>query len=637
MKSLLLAPRRTAFGVGLLAAVSLLAAQGQAATAVADSRPGIVVRNGVTQPVFGYADAIREHVWVDAPFDSDHDGENDRISVDIMRPRATEHGLKAPVIMDASPYYSTLGRGNESELKQDTDGDGLLDKWPLFYDNYFVPRGYAVVLLDMVGTNNSTGCPTTNGTPDNLSAKVAIDWLNGRGTARDADGTVVSAPNWHNGKTGMIGKSYDGNLALATAVTGVEGLSTIVDIAGPSNYYDYTRKNGVVTRSNHYVASLANTVTDPDRRAHCAPVREEISAADGDATGDYSDFWAERDYVKDAANVRASVFMVHGLNDDNVRPDHFSQFWTELARHDVPRKLLLSQEGHVDPFDFRRTAWVDTLHRWFDNWLQDVPNGIMKEPRVDIERAPDVFTSYRDWPVPGAKETSLRFQPAADGGPAGLAVKPPNGRPVELTFQDDPAQTESQMLGNLSEAGQNRLVFQSEPLTAPLHVSGTPVVRLHASADQTDTNLGAVLVDLGPQTRVSWETSGEGIRTLSTEDCWGESSPSDDACYKQTAKNIVTSDRERISKGVMDALNRDSLTTPEPLVPGTKYDFDLPLLPVDHVFEPGHRIGLVVVGSYRSYSSVADQTRANISVSTKVSDFRLPLVGGRQAASRAGL
>ncbi|PZG21000.1 Xaa-Pro dipeptidyl-peptidase [Nonomuraea aridisoli] len=632
------ARRRTAFGVGLFAAVSLLVSQGQFTSAAADSRPGIVVENGVTQPVFGYADAIREHAWVDAPFDSDHDGVNDQISVDIMRPRATEQGLKVPVVMDASPYYSTLGRGNESELKQDTDGDGLLDKWPLFYDNYFVPRGYAVVLLDMVGTNNSTGCPTTNGTPDNLSAKVAIDWLNGRGTARDADGDVVASPDWHNGKTGMIGKSYDGNLAMATAVTGVEGLSTIVPIGGPSNYYDYTRKNGVVTRGNNYVASLANTVTDPDRRAHCAPVREELGAADGDDTGDYSDFWAERNYVKDVANVRASVLMVHGLHDDNVRPDHFSQFWAELAKHDVPRKLLLGQEGHVDPFDFRRTEWVDTLHRWFDHWLQDVPNDIMKEPRVDIERAPDVFESYRDWPVPGAKPTKLWFQPAeVAGGPTGLSVKPAKGRPADLTFHDNPSQTETQMVSDTSNVGPNRLVFLSEPLTAPLHVSGTPVVRLNASADQTDTNLGAVLVDYGPQTRLSWETSGEGIRTLTTEDCWGESSPRDDACYKQTAKNIVTSDRERVSKGIMDALNRNSLTTPEPLVPGEKYDFDLPLLPVDHVFQPGHRIGLIVVGSYRSYSSVPDQTRANISVTTKISNFRLPLVGGRQAASRAGL
>jgi X-Pro dipeptidyl-peptidase len=203
---------------------------------------------GVTQPVFGYADAIRERVWVESTFDSDLDGVNDLIAMDIMRPQASETGgLRVPVIMDASPYYSTLGRGNEAELKQDTDGDGLLDKWPLYYDNYFVPRGYAVVYLDMVGTANSTGCPVTGGTPDNLSAKVAIDWLNGRAVARDKDGNVVEA-DWHNGRTGMIGKSYDGTLANAVAATGVEGLSTIVPISAISSWYDYTRSNGVVQR-----------------------------------------------------------------------------------------------------------------------------------------------------------------------------------------------------------------------------------------------------------------------------------------------------------------------------------------------------------------------------------------------------
>ncbi len=124
--------------------------------------------------------------------------------------------------MDASPYYTTLCRGNESECKVDLDGDGLLVSTALFYDNYFVPRGYAVILLDMVGTCNSTSCPTTNANQDNLSAKQAINWLNGRATARNAAGEVVRA-DWHNGKTGMVGKSYHGSLAMATAVTGVEG------------------------------------------------------------------------------------------------------------------------------------------------------------------------------------------------------------------------------------------------------------------------------------------------------------------------------------------------------------------------------------------------------------------------------
>ena len=105
-------------------------------------------QNGVTQPVFGYADAIRERVWVDADFDTDSDGVNDLIAIDIIRPAGDRRGPEgAGRSWTPSPYYSTLGRGNESELKQDDDGDGLLDKWPLFYDNYFVPRGYAVVLL----------------------------------------------------------------------------------------------------------------------------------------------------------------------------------------------------------------------------------------------------------------------------------------------------------------------------------------------------------------------------------------------------------------------------------------------------------------------------------------------------------
>ena len=73
----------------------------------------------------------------------------------------------------------------------------------------------------------------------------------------------------------MIGKSYDGALAAAAAVTGVDGLTTIVGESGPYDYYDYTRSNGVIQRGGHYVSSLANTVTDANRRAYCKPVRDD--------------------------------------------------------------------------------------------------------------------------------------------------------------------------------------------------------------------------------------------------------------------------------------------------------------------------------------------------------------------------
>ena len=86
--------------------------------------------------------------------------------------------------MDASPYYLCCGRGNESETKTyDAKGNPL--KLPLFYDNFFEPRGYAIVEVDMAGTARSSGCVDEGAASDIDSVKAVIDWLNGRATAID--------------------------------------------------------------------------------------------------------------------------------------------------------------------------------------------------------------------------------------------------------------------------------------------------------------------------------------------------------------------------------------------------------------------------------------------------------------------
>ncbi|MGH3507035.1 MAG: CocE/NonD family hydrolase [Nocardioidaceae bacterium] len=198
--------------------------------------------DGVTTPQYSFADAIRESVWVLAP-DLDSNGEPDRVAVDIVRPAELDGTQQIPVIMDASPYYACCGRGNESELKE-YDADGNPTKFPLFYDNYFVPRGYAYAAIDMAGTNRSTGCVDEGAASDVLSVKAVVDWLNGRADAVDADGNAV-VPDWTNGSSALIGKSYDGTLANGVAATGVEGLETIVPISAISSWYDYTRYQGL--------------------------------------------------------------------------------------------------------------------------------------------------------------------------------------------------------------------------------------------------------------------------------------------------------------------------------------------------------------------------------------------------------
>src|SRR5918996_6619438 len=88
--------------------------------------PEIVIEDGKTAPAFGYADAIRERVFIPLPgVDQDLDGQADRTAIDIMRPKATNEGLKVPAIVDPSPYYTTAGRGPESQRIADLDGDGL--------------------------------------------------------------------------------------------------------------------------------------------------------------------------------------------------------------------------------------------------------------------------------------------------------------------------------------------------------------------------------------------------------------------------------------------------------------------------------------------------------------------------------
>ena len=93
----------------------------------------------------------------------------------------------------------------------------------------------------------------------------------------------------------------------------------------------------------------------------------------------------------------------------------------------MPRKLWLLAAGHVDPFDFRRAVWVDTLHRWFDYWLQGVPNGIMNEPQVDIEDARRHVVDVRRLAAAGHGATDVFLRGTAAGAAGNLGLSSGGG------------------------------------------------------------------------------------------------------------------------------------------------------------------------------------------------------------------
>ncbi|NEA35378.1 Xaa-Pro dipeptidyl-peptidase [Streptomyces sp. SID13031] len=574
---------------------------------VAGAPSNIDQRTHSTKPVYDYANAIRESVYVDTKMDTDSDGTDDVIAVDIVRPRETAAaGRKIPVIMDASPYYSCCGRGNESE-KKTYDENGVIQKMPLFYDNYFVPLGYAMVGVDAVGTNRSTGCGDVGGKDEIESVVAVIDWLNGRNTAHTGDGDPVRA-TWTTGSVGMIGKSYDGTLANGVAATGVRGLKTIVPISAISSWYDYSRSGGV-PYSIDYMPWLGGYVGHDS--AACDAVRADLGEQDADETGDYTNFWADRDYLKDARKVKASVFITHGLSDYNVQTNHFAQWWDALAKNGVQRKIWLGLEDHVDPFEFRRTEWVAELHKWFDYWLQGLQNNVMREPMAAVETAPDVWKNYSTWP---ATQKTVPVPLAA--GKLGTFAK------GTVSITDEPTLTEDDIVTAPSEVLAGRQMFLSAPLPAAIRVSGTPTVTLRIKSDSVTTPVTARLVEYGDAERYS------GIRRTGVDTCEGSSVSYDDACYFTVEKLTEESDHGIVSRGWIDAAHSGSLSRPRPLTPGKWTTVTVPLRAQDEVIPKGRILGLAVTLSDTEWTTPND-TGATIDIDLANSKLNLPITVGK--------
>ncbi|MFF1448064.1 Xaa-Pro dipeptidyl-peptidase [Streptomyces sp. NPDC058274] len=581
-------------------------------------------------PVYSYENAIRESVWVDTGLDGDSDGKSDRVAVDIVRPREpAQQGRKVPVIMDASPYYSCCGRGNESQ-KKTYDANGDVVQMPLFYDNYFVPRGYAFVGVDLAGTNRSDGCVDVGGRSDVQSAKAVIDWLNGRAKGYTSrTGTAKAKAGWTNGKTGMIGKSYDGTVANGVAATGVEGLKTIVPISAISSWYDYYFAKGAPLYDSG-PDWLSDYVESPAARTRCAAVQQKL-VDQAPRTGDWTSLWTERDYVRHADRVEASVFVVHGLQDLNVRTKNFGQWWSALAENGVERKIWLSQTGHVDPFDFRRAAWADTLHRWFDHELLGYDNGIDDEPVADIERSPDTWVTSATWPPGGTASVSLR---PGTGTQAGVGTLGLRKQPGTETFTDDPQLSETDWAAHIDQPTPDKAGFVTKQLTRDLRLAGSSKVTVTATPTTSTAHLSAVLVDLGPDTIRDYAAAGEGITTLTNRTCWGPSTAGDSSCFKETQAKTADVDYTVLSRGWADLGNHASDTKGVPLTPGKAYTITLDLAATDHVVPKGHRLALIVAGTDKDLID-PPSTTPTLTLDLSRTSARVPLVGGAGAFTRA--
>ncbi len=616
---------------------------GPAATAIAlallpasaAAQAGHVVEDGQAQIVPAFADSstwVRHELWVETAFDSDGDGRPDRVHADVTRPAQTESDrLRVPVIYETSPYYSGVAGIDFAHfwnLRQEVGGEPPardpfpptirhIERQPRISNSHvatWVPRGFAVMHSQSPGTGQSQGCPTVGGANESLAPRAVIDWLNGRARGfTSVDGDEEVEAYWATGKVGMTGTSYNGTLPLAAATTGVEGLEAIIPIAPNTSYYHYYRSNGLVRAPGGYPGEDIDVLFDfifsgfPEVRDYClANVRDEMTAQLDRATGDYSDFWAGRDYLSHIDGVRAATLMSHGFNDWNVMPEHSYRISMALEERGVPLQIYYHQGGHGGP------PPLELMNRWFTRYVVGVENGVEGDPAAWIVREGDereAPTPYPSYPHPEAESVTLR--PGGDGHWTGTLSLADAGAGRDAGAASGAGAETGTIVDNFSFAGDqlataewsnHRLLYATPELREDVHLSGVASVRVRVSADAPAANLSVWLVSLP----------------------WTESDEIND--------NLIT-------KGWADPSNAgaEDIAAPRtgtPLTPGEFVEMEFALQPDDQIIPAGARIGLMIFSSDKFFTLHPDPG-ATLTVDLRATSIALPVVGGNAALRRA--
>lgn len=559
---------------------------------------------------------IRQHLWVEAEFDSDGDGKKDRLHADVTRPRQTDtEGLKVPVVYETSPYYAgvsgndpkffwnpRIGLGDAPKSHDLPPSIGFEKDMQMISEthvNDWVPRGFAVVHSCSPGTGRSEGCPTVGGENESLAPKAVIDWLNGRAKAYTTiDGNETVEAYWSTGKVGMTGTSYNGTLPLAAATTGVDGLECIIPVAPNTSYYHYYRSNGLIRHPGGYMGEdidvLYNFINsgDPKKRTYCdCEVRDKLMLTHQDrVTGDYNDFWAGRDYLNDLGPLKAATLMAHAFNDWNVMPEHSVRIYQAIKAKGVPAQAYFHQGGHGGPPPLKM------MNRWFTRYLYGVENGVEKDPRSWVVRegadrnSPE---SYADYPHPEAKMVAL--YPMKGGERTGqLATAASSGQGTETIIDNF-----SFNGATLAKADwtSHRLLYATPKLSEPIHISGTAKLKIRIASNRPAANLSVWLVSLP----------------------WTDS--------RRITDDIIT-------RGWADPQNAKSITKSEPLEPGKFYDLSFDLQPDDQQIFAGEQIGLMIFCTDRDFTLWPDPG-TELTVDLDHTSLELPVVGGADAFTKA--
>lgn len=603
--------------------------------------------NGKSLATFTSQNAIREVVYVESRVDTDKDGLPDLVKVSIIRPR---YEGKIPAVMTASPYHQgTNDKASDKalynmnvdlEVKEphtiqvETPQLELVD--PLgqaelvdeaeetlthinssyTLNDYLLPRGYANLYVSGVGTKDSQGL-MTNGNYQQIEAyKNVIDWLNGRCRAfTDHTRKRQVKADWSNGKVATTGISYLGTMSNGLATTGVDGLEVIIAEAGISSWYNYYRENGLVTSPGGYPGedfdSLAEltysrNLLGGDYLHHNAAHQADLDIVKKEldrASGDYNQFWHDRNYLLHADQVKAEVVFTHGSQDWNVKPLHVYQMFQALPAN-IKKHLFYHNGAHVylnnwQSIDFRESmnALLSKKLLGYDS-SYELPTVIWQDNTGEQSwTSLDDFgnqTNQRTFSLGDDEKVIQNRYETKDYERYGKAYP---------TFLMDLYQDKAQQ------------VTIDLPIEEDLHLNGKARLHLRLHSSTNKGLLSAQLLELGSKKYLQPYPAVLSVRTLDN----GRYHMLDNLTelpFKEAGQRVI-------SKGYLNLQNRHDLLEVEDVTPGEWMEFDFDLQPTIYKLEKGATLRLVLYTTDFEIT-VRDQTDYQLTIDLAQSSLHLP-------------
>ena len=596
-----------------------------------------VFLNGKSLPVFDTSKVIREVVYVESDLDTDGDGQSDLLQATIFRPFESEK-MPVPALYTASPYFGGI---IDNEKRNHNVDENLTDatEWtnPQYepsavvkarkpsdentssatemavgkssytLNEYLLARGFASVFAGAIGTRGSDGLRITGAPEETESAKEIIEWLHGDRIAyTDRSRKHEIKADWCNHNIGMTGRSYLGTLQIAIATTGVAGLKTVVSEAAISSWYDYYREHGLVIAPEDCQGEdldlLAETcqsnLLDSGDYIKIKPKYDEMQASllekEDRKTGQYSDYWENRNYRHHTDKINCSWISVHGLNDWNVKPKNVYKIWQKVKDLPVEHHLFLHQGPHYNMNNLVSIDFTDLMNLWFVHELLGIENNAYNQwPTVMIQDnlEADIWHDEEDWSNDVGQK--VVYYPTDDAelqkdgnGKKKLAFLDLGGKDFKAAKISESAWQDKFISGDEKWAKPS-LRFTTDEFIHPVTIVGRPEVKLHVSSSLNKGQISVALVELGDRKRLTavpkfLMRDGQELGFRFGTDTLQEFVPD-----KLSHAKLIT-------KAHMNLQNYADMQKPAAIEPGEFYDLSFELQPTYYKVPVGSKLCLII-------------------------------------------